>query len=260
MTQHREQKIVQGEDWWEVEHLRITSFHLSDMTDLDHANLWDSAVGKSADQILRRPGERLTNLTSIIEEKQLVFEVRPNRADWLLRPSLAPSRVPIQGVQSLGKLSSSLGFFNGIADKWLAIGPGITRLAFGASFIRGVPSLISGNQEISKFLKNVVRDEGNLRDFSYQVNRPRRSTFNQNLVINRLAKWSVLLSGTVSLAVGPNKPPTLETTPPETICQLVLDINTAAEQASLIGRDEAQALFKELVSFGREIAVSGDVA
>ena len=47
-----------------------------------------------------------------------------------------------------------------------------------------------GYRELGRFLPAVRLDEDS-SDFSYQINRPRRSTVIPELSVNRLSKWSV---------------------------------------------------------------------
>ena len=149
--------------------------------------------------------------------------------------------------------------FTRVVGDWLRVSPTATRLAFGAALFIRVNDLASAYKELSRFLPNVNLGGTDSPDFLYQVNRPRTSTLPISVRINRLAKWSVMQGGTISIGIGSGGGPMSASASPELACRLELDINTAAESVRPIPLDQTRPLFDELMALGSAIANSGDI-
>src|SRR5436190_1193852 len=78
----------------------------------------------------------------------------------------------------------------------------ITRLAFGAVLAQPTEDRHSGYVQIAKYLPSIRLDVDGSSDFLFQINRPRPSRVGiENLLINRLARWSVLIFKTFGVTL-----------------------------------------------------------
>ena len=243
---------------WQVESLRLTTFHIPSTVSTDSTDWWESVIGDKPEQVVTRPRGNMVQQSGLFEGKQLALIIRVDRADWMLRGNIAPQGEPTQGPPTLGTLPNVLGSFRKVAEKWLTVCPDLTRLAFGAALVETVADLTLAYQKLSQMLPNVKIGEADSPDFLYQINRPRVSKSLTMIRINRLSKWSVMQGGALSIAIGQGTVPTFAS---ELLlaCRLELDINTSQEPSSIIPQNQTRELFSELVDLGSEIADNGDI-
>lgn len=244
---------------WQVESLRATTFHVRGAYDPESTNWWEAVIGDKPEQVVTRPREGLVQHSGAFEGRQLMLIGRPDRVDWILHGIVSFPGEAMQGLPILGPLSDSLESFRKVTEKWLIVSPEVTRLAFGAVLVRSAADLALAYQELSRFLPSVNLDDIDTPDFLYQINRRRTSKAPIETRINRISKWSVMQGGTISIGIGPDTGPMLASGSPHLACRLELDINTSAESANPIPRDQTQELFMELVELGSEIAEKGDI-
>ena len=259
MTEHG--TLIPEAASWLVESLRATTFHPpgESATASTSTNTWEKIVGEQPEQILMRPREGVTQQSGNLLGKPLVLISRQDRVDWILQGVIGPPVEPLAGPPTLGPLPGALESFERVVEKWLSASPTTTRLAFGAALFIRVNDLGAAYRELSRFLPNVKLGDADSPDFLYQVNRPRTSKLPISIRINRLAKWSVMQGGTISIGIGTSGGPMSASASPELACRLELDINTAAESVGPISHQETRQLFDELVAFGKEIVENGDV-
>lgn len=240
--------------------LRATTFipNLS-MDDAIENTWWDETVDDKPDD------EHIDRQNGVKEQKgslngnQLVMVSRPGRVDWTLGAAEGGSS-NMSELPALGPLSTeTLDPFVDIVKNWLNECPPVNRLAFGANLGSMVADAKTGYEEIQPYLPAVKLDPQGVSDFLYQINRPIKSAVRQDIMINRLNRWMVMLLSTVGVAI---EPPTSKAAAniqgQRHICRLDLDINTSLLEDGVV-KDDAYVIFKELVEHGREIASRGDV-
>ena len=244
---------------WEIGYLRATTF-IPDLS-MEGAvgnTWWEEAVGGKPEN------EHIDHQKGVKEQKGtlngnlLVMVSQPGRIDWTLEAteegSSEPSKLPTVGSMS----GDALEPFVGIVKNWLNRCPPTNRLAFGTILGRLVADAQAGYEEIQPYLHNVRLNPQGISDFFYQINRPKESTVNQGIRINRLSKWSVALVGTVGITIDPAaSKASASMIQRRHICRLELDINTAALSDAVSG-DDAYAIFQELIEHGQDIASKGD--
>lgn len=243
---------------WQVEQLRVTTFHVNGVGDLDPLQMWKKVIGNAPEQVNTRPKDRIIQAHGPFDGKQLTLVTRPGRIDWNLRELMGLPDESMQDLPTIGTLPAVLDSFGKVADQWLNICPDVIRLAFGAHLLKAVADRASASRELSPFLPNVKLTPDS-QDFLYQINRPRAAQSAPNLNINRLTKWSVMQSGTLSIGNLQMSGPIVATRRSQLACRLELDINTQAESTVAIGRIQSQRLLQELVELGSEIAARGDI-
>ena len=132
------------------------------------------------------------------------------------------------------------------------------RIAFGAVLTIPTQNDFESVQTISRFLPNLNLDWGNVRDFIFQVNRPRPCiTIPQLGALNRLVKWQSVLRAMLVATIGPQSPaPT--TTAEQWAAQCELDISNAPKDPSImLPHEQLKPLFAELVQQGKEVVSKG---
>ena len=166
---------------------------------------------------------------------------------------------PMLGPPTLGPLPDALESFMRVTERWLSVGPTITRIAFGAVLFISVKDLASAYQELSRFLPTVELGGTDSPDFLYQINRPRASKSLPEIRVNRMTKWSVIQGESISIGFRAGGGSVLASASPELACRLELDINTVPESMTSTHQARIQPLFNELVELGSEIAEKGDI-
>lgn len=81
---------------WQVESLRLTTFHISGTYDLDSTEWWETVTHDRPDQVVTRPREGIMQQSGSFEGRQLVLLCRPDRVDWHLQEMANPPGQPIQ--------------------------------------------------------------------------------------------------------------------------------------------------------------------
>ena len=246
---------------WEVNSVRATTFIGPDFDVHPEIPWWNQVVENDAEEshIRRSVGE--LQESGVFEHKRLVLDIKPGRADWRLSalPGL-PGELP-ELVPTIGPLDGVLTAFLKLTDRWLAVCPPVTRMAFGAILVKPVTDRETGYSSISRLLPRVEIDPENSFDFLYQINRPRTSLSGiVGLRLNRLSKWSVLATTMVQVAPsGGGGRLVRETRQPRFFCRLELDMSTDSEFSGDFSGDNTRTVFHELADLGREIAEEGDI-
>lgn len=255
-----ESEISTGQRDWQVESFRATTFH-NDFSGnaQDVAELWERVAREKLEQVSSRPREGLILAEGPYDGNRLVFSGRPERIDWNLRPTPPSPNVPAEVFVTMGPFLDLLQSLLKVGENWLIESPEITRLAFGSVLVMATVDLPAAHRELDTLLPKVELDPTGSSDFFYQINRPRQSTSNDPVGINRLSKWSVMQGGSLGLAVHGNAEPQFTLGRGYFACRLELDINTAGGLPSPIVGEEAIRLFKELVQLGKEITEKGDI-
>ena len=213
---------------WHVQHLRFSVF-LPQPAQPEPVGFWANVVGQDADDthIKGTGSQRVVTQQGPFRDARMRAEVRIDRVDWFLGPSLPPTSddMPVAGP------------YDGLIDPFLACmrvwldaaGLVVHRMAFGAQL-----SLRQGNRSealtvLADLLATVEMDTRNTWDFEYTVNRRRTASVMAGLMINRVAKWSLgrQVSGAVELAFN-GSPPRMQTATAY-LPVLTLDANTIPE-------------------------------
>ena len=241
---------------WQIENLRFSVF-LARPAAPEPVGSWADIAGQDADDTrIKGTGEqRVVSQQGPFGGAVMRAETRLDRIDWhlLAPPPKTPSERPTAGPYE--KIKDR---FRDAMLAWLdAANPVANRMAYGALLrLRG------GNRSdslgvLDSLLSTVKVDSQNTWDFDYSVNRRRGSKSIDDLMINRLAKWSLgqEVLGGVELPVSGGQPRINATT--SYVPMLTLDINTMPEYPDPLNRPGK--LLVELADLGTEIALEGDV-
>lgn len=188
----------------------------------------------------------------------LQLQINLGRVDWLLLPrNISES----DKIDSLGTLGESAEYFRGLVSKWLIKSSPLNRLAFGASLFIPTGGQLEAVQEIRGILPSLGIDWQGVRDFVYQVNRPRAcTTSSESGPINRIAKWQDVLRQTIVATLLPQgqAPVSVGQQP---VANLEIDINTSipSDAKKELPQEKLSSILEELTENAIEIALSGDV-
>jgi hypothetical protein len=239
---------------WEVNQIRFTAFPSPAEVIFEKPDEWWSALtGDKPENILHSPQVGRTVINGNIQEGNLILEVQPIRIDWVLTIS---DKQP--GVLTIGSFPSILHVFKNYINKWFTFEtyPNLHRLAFGVNLLQGVKSREEGYERIDKYLPYVEIDANNSSDFNYRINRPRPSRNIENLSINRLSTWSVIIQTMMTIGLPSSR---MHNQPTSINCSLQLDINTFDDYSGEFSQENSPTVFAELTELGEEIAAMGDV-
>lgn len=241
---------------WQATVLRLSVFP-SQSAEINDADWWSDLVGRDPDSKSEQPRRGTKQVMGAFESGRLNLNISPGKIDWIFE-AVFDVNSEEKGPPYLGAFSDVKGIFLKLMHNWLKFEttPEIHRLAFGAKLLIPVDSYQQGNEIMDIYLPAVEVDTANSTDLSYQINRPRvYSGEISNLIINRLAKWSVLRwlitigeKEVLSSQVGSGF-----------VCELELDINTADEFQGALPQEKLVDLFTELLRQGVEIASEGDI-
>jgi hypothetical protein len=244
-----------NESDWLVQTLRLTAFP-TQVNQITEPKWWTDLFPEPPDKSLSKPKINTFQQEGSFENGRMVLNIQPFRIDWILT---VPEKDPdFEKIPSIGPLATTLNAFLTVMFRWLGLSPPLKRIAFGAILSQPASSIYSGYEKLARYLPSVRLDIGGSSDFSYQINRPRRSNILDSIKINRLSKWSVVTIKLDEIAVEPGQ---IQSVIVNEIysCRLELDINTPAEFEGELPKDRRIKLFQELVDSGAEIASRGDL-
>lgn len=245
---------------WQSSQLRLTVFPTLDPK-MSSQGWWEGVVGAAPEFRSAQPRQNIVQESGAFLNGTLTLNVSPLRIDWILTPSA--DQEPPEKLPSAGEFPKAVEAYGHVLSKWLASAPRMKRVAFGAVLLQEVGSHEEGYLLIDKYLPSVELDPKS-SDFSYQINRPRKSNVASSVTINRLSKWSVARLQSVQLQFQGGKDATTlisGVAPTQALfaCRLELDMSTEAMRTEAFDSGSPQAIFGELIGLAMEIAAKGDV-
>ena len=237
---------------WSVDSIRLSVFHPARK---DRSGLWASLMGSSPESINERPREQTLQEEGPAGSNRLLLATQSQRLDW----NILPANSDTTKLLFLADVDQALSLVQRALEVSAQLVQQIERLALGAVLSQQVPNMSDGMRCLSKYLPflDLERREGT--DLLYQINRRRRSSLLPHVLVNRLSRWSLEYAQSGTLLVAPDRLPRLETSKPQAVVKLVLDVNTAPEN-NAISLDKMPALLTEFLGFAQEIATSGDAS
>lgn len=238
---------------WKPAQFRFTVFPKVD-SKLPSDDWWDLTFGASPESKTEQSRLKETLYESSFRNGVVILRINPTRIDWIYT---VRSQVDIEKLEiaSLGDYGEHHREFIDLVRKWLRQidHSQIMRMALGAILLQPVSSMENGFEVLSAYLKHFALPEGEKSDFLYQINRPRVSSQDPDIKMNRLSKWAVVgIEGEISQGNS------LIKTPIGVAASLEIDINTTAERTYPLPGSSLPALFDELVELELEIAINGD--
>ena len=241
---------------WQIENLRFSVF-LARPTAPEPVGSWANVVGQDADDTrIKGTGEqRVVSQQGPFGGAVMRAEVKLDRIDWHLLPP--PPKTPRERPTA-GPYEKHRDRFQDAMLTWLDAAHLVAnRMAYGALLSHRSGNRTDCLRVLDNLLSTVTVDPENTWDFDYSVNRRRESKTIDDLMINRLAKWTLgqEIVGAVELPVSGGQPRINATI--VHVPTLTLDINTMPEFPGPLNRP--RELLAELADLGTEIALEGDV-
>ena len=233
---------------WQLQSVRFTAFVMPDV--VLPSDLWASVVGGEPETSVYQRAIALRQETGAFLDGRATLNIQPARVDLLLEAAGLPGPTP----PTLGPFPDGVRSFIDAVRRWVrseGFLP-VRRLALGMVLVSPAATRELGHEQLREFIDAVPRGEAS--DFLYQVNRWRRSTSGvENLLVNRLSKWSVTAVQLMMLGAGMTN---LGVT--HTFVNLELDLSSSAEFSGPIPRDRVEAVIDDLVAAAGEVATRGD--
>lgn len=243
---------------WLGQVLRLTYFFPGQRDQSSFAGLWQSAMDQSPEVDEAKPREnRRTQGGFLSDTLGLEVQTQPGRIDWFV--ATRESGVDQMPKDNFGPIEPTLAIFNDVMLRWLK-NPGLdcTRLAVGMVLLSPVPDRNSGYRAVSELEPAInLEPPDKISDFNLQLNRPIQST-NADLLLNRLARWSVARLHSFAIQLGQDAKPVPVTAKENYYVRLELDLSTppTAIQTPL-PKDTIEAIFKEMQVLGLHMAMDG---
>lgn len=220
---------------WLTESIRFSFLGVAEGTKIS----WHAFTGKEPESLTNRPAQQLVIEEGPFLSGRLVITSQPGRVDITL--SAMPTDPNVN--PSLGDLDSNLQEFS---ERLMQVKlPAAARVAFGA-----VLNIFSSSKEesgaVMRELIPSFKIDASATDISLQFNVPKKLPKVSGITLNRLTKYSQLMSQVVIYgSAGPS-------TKLDHVLQLELDINTHPEYripGSSIYSGLIPAIFSEAASF-----------
>lgn len=254
MVNKREKPNVPGT--WDAEQLRCTLFFQESPLSMDYEGLWDK-LGNPDAEIVKQPKQNraIYRLNQGVHTFAISIEI--DRIHWTISSKqfrdeeVESSYLEIQDV------------FMEWLSPWLVEDeiPSPVRVAYGAVLHRPCKTKEEGYEMLQAFLPYVTLDSESSYDFSYQINRRRKSKAKKDIeYFNRLSAWSVARFTAMAIQVDDQGTKSIPLGSTAFSCRVALDINTPGENAVPINKKEIAELFDEFSKAGAEIAEYGDIS
>ena len=134
----------------------------------------------------------------------------------------------------------------------------LVRIALGSVLVLEVASKEDAYRQLDKLLESVQIDPENMRELTYRVNWPAKSSVIKGLELNRLTTWNAVnISRTVMQMTGSEMTVAGAGKEIHTV-RLELDHNTVLTHKTPFEKSVRLPIFKELVALARENAEKGE--
>ena len=241
---------------WDVESIRLSIFHPQVEVP---SGLWEQLMGVAPENMETRPREGIRQEQGAVDDNRLLLVVQNGRLDWNFLPSPSPDRGVIRGaLPTLVAAEQTMPMLIRALNLSLRPVGQVYRLALGATLVQQASDLSEGLKQLSKYLPRLDLENHGGSDFSYQINKPRRSPSAPHVQINRLSRWLLEEIQGGAFTIGPSQQPSFQASERTFVSKLILDINTAFGN-NAIAIDRMPRIFEDLVHFSCEIAVEGDI-
>lgn len=185
----------------------------------------------------------------ITESSHLRVVIAGQKIDFIAQGMPTAGQEP-----GLPNLSDEIDFIKSAKDFLKIVS--VKRLAFGGQYFLLTQSREDAYSEMSKLMHYVDLDSSNSSEFAYQINRPRKLTFEgKNISINRLSNWATVRLESHSISSGAQ-----EIIKESNAVAITTDINTDASlDMSLFDFTIKEKIIDTLFEYTNELLTKGDI-
>jgi hypothetical protein len=223
---------------WQVEMLYIEAYS-DKIANVSASEIWGAQLDFEPDEVHQFKRERMEGQEGDHKNGRIVLIKRQDQVEWRYQANQDDESA---GFPIVGSLEDELSVIVELGKRWLR-SPElfiVNDLVFGAMLLNPADSLHSGFDTLKRYLPS-LRTEG-LSDVLYRVNRPRNSQVVDNLLVNRETWWTVARSYQ------------------DYATRLRFDINTKADKTEPLSPTCLVKLLEEMVNWGLELSMEGDIA
>ncbi len=210
---------------WGAQNLRVTLFH--DGKFEATGELWKQLFGGELKQVNFDP---VFSAIGVSDGAIVILSAAMQRIDLVATPLEADPPSPPQDQVIIDPNGVALRLLE-VASKLSSRTSGVSRLAVAGVFRRKVSSREEGYQLLPSYLPFLTDlDASRYSDFNLQINSPKdlpKGDSGEPIRINRVTRWSVMYSQTVSMTLGASVS-TNSSIPREHALRVELDLNTPA--------------------------------
>lgn len=245
---------------WYSQLLRITLFPTVELQTKSFEQMWADVVGQMPETDEAKPRERSRRQVGSVDDNAILdLHAQPSRIDLLLTTQPTEN----SPIGELDPVEDRLPFFLNLVGPWLSQGTiPFSRVALGCVLLGPATTREEGYKTILTLVPSLQFDPTeNIRDFLYQINRPRDLNVIPERKCNRIMKWSVARVQAFRIAVtdGSSSGPTESIE--EHYCRLELDINSAATaDMPALDSQKIGPIFEEFAGMALEISSRGELA
>ena len=176
---------------WEVEQERVTLFLFPGL-EVNSDAVWQAITNIAPSEVTKRPALGITTMVGDFENGKLTLNVASQRVDIIYTPNPNFHEAnPSKGFAVLGARESLGKTFVNAISKCFPNCPKATRLAYGATMLKILPSKKESYETLASLLPSLKLDTENSSEFQYSINRPRMSKISPELKIHASIQFSV---------------------------------------------------------------------
>ena len=222
---------------WATETIRLTLLGVPEGVNVS----WKSVAGAEPESVTNRPAQQLSIQEGPFGNGRLVITSHPGRVD------IALGAIPTDPMShpSLGEFASVSANFEASLNRLKL--PTVARLAMGATLNVFPDSLVASTLMLKQLVPELSFGP-DASDLVFQVNRAKKFPKISGMVMNRLTKWSQLLSQTVQYQNNEAM-----NTRHNHLIQLELDLNTSPS-SKLPHADAYKSIIAAFFSEARALA------
>ncbi len=244
----RETTVALG---WQLESARLIAFPTESPLFLDQ-HWWLDLTSGQAEGLTSAQKKNLREERVNFDGVSLSLRIGPTWVEWSIQP-IGDLEGQSAAYPVIGPYWEKVNWFVELLTPWLAnLRTPLLRLAFTGKLLQAAATQEEAYQVLSTHLRTLHLGS-NPNDLLFQVNRRRISTVVPDLPINRVSTWSkrnLTISGSYATPFS---------WPDNCYSALELDMNTAPERPIPLPQQSLSPLFRELATFGVEIAQYGDI-
>jgi hypothetical protein len=240
---------------WRVLGIRLVVFP-SD-TGEEPPNVWKDALNGVPDTDESQPKQLTRVQTGPWRGGSLQITITPATIFLVASPGLSQEGGPDLEAWPAAEVIRE---FRELTHPWISSAPlQPKRIGFGLNSLLAADDRRAAYQQLQELIPSVAIDPEETSDLFYQINRPVSSRVSNELLLNRLMKWSAPMFRTLRVQVTAPGNAQTTTAPGRTFAGLDNDVNTSAERTTPLDQGSLGAIYDELIDLALENLEFGEL-